>query len=140
MGDDGRLTPKLVKFVVGARFLGKDVHDDDAKVHEQPPVSHFALEFRGRRRWRYGLPIQGVAYGTHLHGAGGGAQDEVVGDDRESAKIEKRNVGGAPFCQQIDRAPRELQRGQRAPCSDIIMRDGDYIGPPVTSCVRRYRP
>ena len=89
--------------------------DDVAEVQQHPAGVYVAFPAEGSEAIAAQGLVQGIQQGlnlAHVHRRG---DDEVVGEGRDLAYVEKQDVLGLLLGQQVNDTPREVGSSQKAP-------------------------
>lgn len=105
-GNPGRVEPEFFEFVVGPRLVLEDMNDHVAVVHEDPPGMTRSLDPQRSYSALLQHLLDMLDDGSYLGRGLAGADDEIVGNDREVSECEDEGI----FCLLVDRRPRRFER------------------------------
>src|SRR3990172_7624608 len=108
------LAPQPLDVVVGTLLRGEDVDDHVAEVQQHPPRIQVALAAKGAQPVPAQGLVQNIQKGLHLADVDRRGDNEVIGESRDLADVEKQDILSLPLGQQVNDAAREVRSSQKA--------------------------
>lgn len=116
--NDWRAFPQFFQAIVIAHRRAKEMHQHSVVIHQDPAGLGRPLDSEREDGFFLQLLLNFVRYRFHLPFVVRRRNDEIIGDERDWARIEQQNIRALFFGNQIQNDAREFVRFQK--CTSLF--------------------